>query len=115
VPSWQSIRFRLSVQYSAVVFGLGGAVLGLVYLALQRELRSQTMTSVIVTGQRVVLSDGRVVIIPHLEEVEMRAIGSVECLRSTPSAMTSPWSGELLAVSSSASWWAAATDRITAG
>ena len=77
MPSWQSIRFRLSVQYSAVVFGLGGAVLGLVYLALQRELRSQTMTSVIVTGQRVVLSDGRVVIMPPLEEVERRAIESV--------------------------------------
>ncbi len=77
MPSWQSIRFRLSVQYSAVVFGLGGAVLGLVYLALQRELRSQTMTSVIVTGQRVVLSDGRVVIMPALEEVERRAIESV--------------------------------------
>lgn len=75
MPSWQSIRFRLSVQYSAVVFGLGGAVLGLVYLALQRELRSQTMT--IVTGQRVVLSDGRVVIMPPLEEVEQMAIESL--------------------------------------
>ncbi|TDI55507.1 MAG: HAMP domain-containing histidine kinase [Acidobacteria bacterium] len=75
MPSWQSIRFRLSVQYSAVVFGLGGAVLGLVYLALQRELRSQTMT--IVTGQRVVLSDGRVVIMPPLEPVEQMAIESL--------------------------------------
>ncbi len=77
MPSWQSIRFRLSVQYSAVVFGLGGAVLGVVYLALRQWLRSQTMTTVIVTGQRVVLNDGRVVIMPHLEEIEMRAIESV--------------------------------------
>ena len=77
MPSWQSIRFRLSVQYSAVVFGLGGAVLGLVYLALQRELRSQTMTGVIMTGQRVVLNDGVIVIMPHLEAVEMRAIESL--------------------------------------
>jgi signal transduction histidine kinase len=75
--SWQSIRFRLSVQYSAVVFGLGAALLGLVYLALQRWLRSQTMTTHIVTGQRVFLTDGRLVIMPKLEEVEMRAIESV--------------------------------------
>lgn len=75
--SWQSIRFRLSVQYSAVVFGLGAALLGLVYLALQRWLRSQTMTTHIVTGQRVFLTDGRLVIMPKLEEIEMRAIESV--------------------------------------
>lgn len=77
MQSWQSIRFRLSVQYSAVVFGIGGAVLGLVYLALQRWLRSQTMMTVIVTGQRVTLSDGRLVIMPQLEEVEVRAIESL--------------------------------------
>ena len=38
MPSWQSIRFRLSVQYSAVVFGLGGALLGLVFLAIRQWL-----------------------------------------------------------------------------
>ena len=43
MAAWQSIRFRLSVQYSAVVFGLGGALLGLVYIALRRWLQSQTM------------------------------------------------------------------------
>jgi len=77
VPSWQSIRFRLSVQYSAVVFGLGGAVLGLVYWALQRNLRSQTMMTHIQTGQRIVLDDGQLVVMPEFREIEVRAIESI--------------------------------------
>ena len=77
MPSMQSIRFRLSVQYSGVVFGLGAGILGLVYLALQRWLRSQTMTAHIVTGQQVILRDGQLVIMPQLKEVEYRAIESI--------------------------------------
>ena len=71
MASWQSIRFRLSVQYSAVVFGLGGAILGLVYWALQRELRSQTMMARIQTGQRVGRSDGELVIRPEFKAIEV--------------------------------------------
>lgn len=77
MPSWQSIRFRLSVQYSAVVFGLGGAILGLVYLAQRSWLQSQTMMASIKTGQRVVLEDGQLVIMPEFREVEVRAIESI--------------------------------------
>ena len=77
MPSWQSIRFRLSVQYSAVVFGLGGAILGLVYWALQRNLRSQTMMTHIQTGQRIVLNDGQLVVMPEFREIEVRAIESI--------------------------------------
>ena len=73
----QSIRFKLSVQYSAVVFGLGGAILGLVYLAIQRGLRSQTMMAHVQTGQRVVLADGQVVIMPEFKEIEVRALESI--------------------------------------
>lgn len=73
----QSIRFKLSVQYSAVVFGLGGAILGLVYLAIQRGLRSQTMTRHVVAGRRVELESGQTVLIPELKEVEYRAIESI--------------------------------------
>jgi signal transduction histidine kinase len=76
MPSWQSIRFRLSVQYSALVFGLGGALLGLVYLAVQRQLRADTMTEHVWTGQRIPLSSGQVVIL-EIKEVELRAIESV--------------------------------------
>lgn len=74
MPSWQSIRFRLSVQYSAVVFGLGGAVLGLVFLAIRQWLKSQTMTRAMLTREVVVLPDGRFVSMPQLREVEIQAI-----------------------------------------
>jgi len=77
LPSWQSIRFRLSVQYSALVFGLGGALLGLVYLAVQRGLRSQAMMAHLWEGRRVILESGQVVILPSYREVEVRAIESI--------------------------------------
>lgn len=77
MPSWQSIRFRLSVQYSALVFGLGGALLGLVYLAVQRGLRSDTMMAHLWEGRRVILESGQVVILPSYREVEVRAIESI--------------------------------------
>lgn len=74
MPSFQSIRFRLSVQYSAVVFGLGGALLGLVFLAIRQWLESQTMTRQMLTREVVILSDGRVVSMPQLREIEIQAI-----------------------------------------
>lgn len=77
MPSWQSIRFRLSVQYSALVFGLGGALLGLVYLAVQRGLHSETMMVHLWEGRRVTLESGQVFVLPHYEEIEVRAIESI--------------------------------------
>jgi signal transduction histidine kinase len=74
---WQSIRFRLSVQYSALVFGLGGAVLGLVYLAVQRGLRSQTMMVHLWEGRRVIFDSGQAFTLPYYREVEVRAIESI--------------------------------------
>lgn len=74
---WQSIRFRLSVQYSALVFGLGGGLLGLVYLALQRRLQSETMMVHLWEGRRVILDNGRVFELPYYEEIEVRAIETI--------------------------------------
>lgn len=71
---WQSIRFRLSVQYSALVFGLGGALLGLVYLAVQRGLHSETMMVHLWEGRRVTLDSGQVFVLPAYDEIEIRAI-----------------------------------------
>jgi signal transduction histidine kinase len=76
-PSWQSIRFRLSVQYSALVFGLGGALLGLVYLAIQRWLREETMMTHLWEGREVVLDSGHVFTLPYYQEVEVQAIESI--------------------------------------
>lgn len=72
--SWQSIRFRLSVQYSALVFGLGGALLGLVYLAVQRGLNSEKMMVHLWEGRRVTLDTGQVFVLPAYDEIEIRAI-----------------------------------------
>lgn len=77
MANWQSIRFRLSVQYSALVFGLGGGLLGLLYLAVQRGLRSETMMAHLWQGRRVVLESGQVVVLPSYREVEVRAIESI--------------------------------------
>lgn len=74
---WQSIRFRLSVQYSALVFGLGGALLGLVYLAVQRGLRSQTMMVHLWQGRQVLLDTGQSFTLPYYREVEVRALESI--------------------------------------
>ena len=77
MPSWQSIRFRLSIQYSALVFGIGGGLLAILYFLNRRWLQSQTMMAQVVTGQRVVLVDGSVVVMPQIKEVEARAIESI--------------------------------------
>ncbi|HET9260022.1 MAG TPA: HAMP domain-containing sensor histidine kinase [Acidimicrobiia bacterium] len=75
--SWQSIRFRLSVQYSALVFGLGGALLGLVYLAIQSGLSSQEMMTHLWEGRVVTLDGGAEVVLPHYSESEVQAIESI--------------------------------------
>ncbi|HSK06779.1 MAG TPA: ATP-binding protein [Acidimicrobiia bacterium] len=73
----RSIRFRLSVQYSAVVFGLGAALLGLVYLAIRRYLRAQTMTTYVWTGRPVFQDGTQIGVIPSLEAQEVRMIESI--------------------------------------
>lgn len=77
MPSWQSIRFRLSVQYSALVFGIGGALLGLVYVAIQRGLGSQTMMTHLWEGRVVVFDDGSTFTIPHYTGREVHAIETI--------------------------------------
>jgi signal transduction histidine kinase len=77
MPASSSIRFRLSVQYSAVVFGLGAALLGLVYLAIRRYLRAQTMTQFVWTGRPVYQDGVEIGVIPSLEGREVRLIESV--------------------------------------
>lgn len=75
--SWQSIRVRLSVQYSAVVFGLGGALLGLVYLAIQSGLSSQEMMTHLWEGRVVTLDGGAEVVLPYYSEPEVHAIETI--------------------------------------
>lgn len=77
MPSWQSIRFRLSVQYSALVFGLGGALLGLVYLAVERGLASQEMMTEMWQGRVVLLENGVPYELGYYAEAEVKAIETI--------------------------------------
>ncbi len=73
----RSIRFRLSVQYSAMVFGLGGALLGLVYLGLRYWLRNQSMNRYVVSGEPVWIDGVLVGSVPDLSENDMAMIETV--------------------------------------
>ncbi len=74
MPNFQSIRFRLSVQYSAVVFGIGGALLALVFFAIRRMLRNQTMTQYVITGEPVFVEGVLIGRVPTLQEHELRTL-----------------------------------------
>ncbi len=74
---FKSIRFRLSVQYSALVFGLGGALLGLVYLAVQSWLRNQSMTRYVISGDPVWIDSVLVGYVPNLNDHDLFMIETV--------------------------------------
>lgn len=46
---WGSVRVRLSLLYSAVVFGLGAVLVSLVYIGLTEALRKQPVTEKVIT------------------------------------------------------------------
>ncbi|MCC6438083.1 MAG: hypothetical protein IT196_23875, partial [Acidimicrobiales bacterium] len=46
---WGSVRVRLSLLYSAVVFGLGAVLVSLVYIGLTEALRTQPVTEKVIT------------------------------------------------------------------
>jgi signal transduction histidine kinase len=73
----RSIRFRLSALYSAVVFGLGGIVLGLLYLAVRWQLTRQTETRLVIRGQQVQLGQFQLIVDPTLEEAQVRTLESM--------------------------------------
>ncbi|MGA7271661.1 MAG: histidine kinase dimerization/phospho-acceptor domain-containing protein, partial [Acidimicrobiia bacterium] len=59
----RSIRFRLSVLYSSVVFGLAGAFLGITYYLVRRNLRRLPLT----LDSRVATINGRPIIVQQLD------------------------------------------------
>jgi signal transduction histidine kinase len=72
-----SIRFRLSALYSAIVFGLGGLILGLVYLGLRWQLTQRMETVLLVTGEKVRLGRFDVIVDPVIEEHQVRTLDSL--------------------------------------
>lgn len=73
----RSIRFRLSALYSAVVFGLGGLILGLLYVAVRWQLTRQTETRLILRGQELQMGQFRLIVDPRLEEAQVRTLESL--------------------------------------
>ena len=74
---FRSIRFRLSALYSAVVFGLGGVILALLYVAVRWQLTRQTETRLVIRGQQVQLGQFRLIVDPRLEEAQVRTLESM--------------------------------------
>lgn len=58
-----SIRFRLSVLYSLVVFGLGGAVLGATYFMVRRSLKALPVTF----DSRLAIINGRPLLVQSID------------------------------------------------
>ncbi len=76
-PITKSLRFRLSWITSAVVFGIGGLALGVVYLAVLDTVRNLTMTRRVVTGGHSVEIDGTTLLFPQIEEQQIRTLESL--------------------------------------
>jgi signal transduction histidine kinase len=76
-PITKSLRFRLSWITSAVVFGIGGLALGVVYLAVLDTVRGLTMTQRVVTGGQAVEVDGTILLFPQVEEQQIRTLESL--------------------------------------
>lgn len=66
----RSIRFRLSILYSSVVFGLGAAILGVTYYFVRRSLRRLPLT----TESVFYLVNGRPIIVQEWELDRVRAM-----------------------------------------
>ncbi|MDX1448610.1 MAG: HAMP domain-containing protein [Acidimicrobiia bacterium] len=76
-PITKSLRFRLSWITSAVVFGIGGLALGVVYMAVLDTVRGLTMTRRVVTGGHVVDLGGSTMVLPQVEEQQIRTLESI--------------------------------------
>jgi signal transduction histidine kinase len=73
----KSIRFKLSVQYSAVVFGLGGGLVGIVYLGLQYWFRNQSMNRYVISGEPVMVDGVLIGVVPELSDHDIAMIETV--------------------------------------
>jgi len=76
-PVTRSLRFRLSWITSAVVFGIGGVALGVIYLAILDTLRNDFVTQRMLIGGRVVDVDGVPVLVGQVEEQTVRTVSSI--------------------------------------
>jgi signal transduction histidine kinase len=64
-------------MYSAVVFGLGGLILALVYIAVRWQLTSQTEARLVLRGRTLQLGQFQFLVDPRLEEAQVRTLESL--------------------------------------
>jgi signal transduction histidine kinase len=74
---FRSVRFRLALMSSAVVFGTGALALGAIYLVLRRYLQADTMTRLRVEGSAIRIGE-QVFVIPR--QVTPEQVQSVEAI-----------------------------------
>ena len=67
----------MSLLYSAVVFGLGGALLALIYVLIRWQLTSQTETRLILSGRRIQLGDMWAIAPTQFQEAQVRTLESI--------------------------------------
>jgi signal transduction histidine kinase len=65
------------VQYSAVVFGLGGGLVGIVYLGLQYWFRNQSMNRYVISGEPVMVDGVLIGVVPELSDHDIAMIETV--------------------------------------
>jgi len=108
VPLWaQTIRFRLTVTYSAVLFGLAALVLGGVYAALSATVEAAPLNPIEV--QKAYLKDGRWVIKEGhtMQAAELDSIEAAVNHRTLERLRTYSFAavGGLFAASLATGWW----------
>lgn len=78
LPPWMgSIRFRLTVVYSTVVFGLAALVVAGIYLGISHALQNQKISAVVVqgpNGQPTLLPDGAQLVQHYVNERALDAL-----------------------------------------
>lgn len=78
LPSWLgSIRVRLTVLYSTVLFGLAGAVMGGIYWAVRRSLDDGTVTGTLRVRRLFTTPDGRLVMSEQDLDTTTRTLESI--------------------------------------
>ncbi|MDH3259880.1 MAG: HAMP domain-containing histidine kinase [Acidimicrobiia bacterium] len=74
-PEWtQSIRFRMSLLYSSLLFGAGALVVGVIYLSLWLVLERQPVYQQLLLSPTYAIRDGQIVTLAQLTMTEVESL-----------------------------------------
>lgn len=75
LPEWvHSIRFRLSLLYSSLLFAAGGLVVGAIYLTLRLALERQPVYQQLLLSPTYTIRDGQIVTLAQLTLTEVESL-----------------------------------------